>query len=188
MGGSLPPNEVLRGRLDGVLTERLDALRGIDILEAVPLEVRASVPTDEWRLIWSVAVACAGDDGEGLFEVWNEDVLAALDGLWSLRAQLEDLELRILRTARAAGVSWGEIGKRLGMSRQAVWERWNRFVDHEDKRFALVDFSDGRSHVVRGSGDGRRIAVCGKRDAARSRSWLSDSDVDCAQCYEYLRA
>lgn len=34
-----------------------------------------------------------------------------------------------VRTARAAGASWAQIGQTLGMSRQSAWEAHNRWID-----------------------------------------------------------
>src|SRR5918998_4448592 len=34
-----------------------------------------------------------------------------------------------VRTARAAGASWAEIGQSLGMSRQSAWEAHRRWID-----------------------------------------------------------
>ena len=39
-----------------------------------------------------------------------------------------------VRTARAAGASWAEIGQSLGMSRQSAWEAHRRWIDGQVAR------------------------------------------------------
>ena len=36
-----------------------------------------------------------------------------------------------VRTARAAGASWADIGRSLGMSRQSAWEAHRRWIDEQ---------------------------------------------------------
>jgi hypothetical protein len=48
----------------------------------------------------------------------------ALTDIAFVRKLLDDLELRLVRTAREGGVSWTEIATPLGISRQAAWEKW----------------------------------------------------------------
>jgi hypothetical protein len=43
-----------------------------------------------------------------------------------------------VRTARAAGASWAEIGRALGTSRQAAWEAHRRWIDGQAEQFGRV--------------------------------------------------
>ncbi len=50
--------------------------------------------------------------------------LDALTDIGDLRRSLDEAELAAVRQARTSGVSWAEIATRLGITRQAAWERW----------------------------------------------------------------
>jgi hypothetical protein len=43
-----------------------------------------------------------------------------------------------VRTARAAGASWAEIGRALGTSRQAAWEAHQKWIDGQADRHGRV--------------------------------------------------
>lgn len=43
-----------------------------------------------------------------------------------------------VRSARAAGASWAEIGTALGTSRQAAWETHQRWIDGQAQRYGTV--------------------------------------------------
>ncbi len=43
-----------------------------------------------------------------------------------------------VRTARAAGASWADIGHALGTSRQAAWEAHQRWIDGQAEQFGRV--------------------------------------------------
>lgn len=68
--------------------------------------------------------------------------LDALDDVGTLRRLLDSAELEAVRCAREAGHSWAEIATRLGISRQAAWERWRELdeapTEDEDPAVALV--------------------------------------------------
>jgi hypothetical protein len=49
---------------------------------------------------------------------------AALSDVAFVRQLLDELETRLVRTAREGGVAWSEIAAPLGVSRQTAWERW----------------------------------------------------------------
>lgn len=53
-----------------------------------------------------------------------EDLLAELSYLSSLISGREDDRDAKVGAARAAGASWAEIGKALGISKQSAWERY----------------------------------------------------------------
>lgn len=54
------------------------------------------------------------------------DPLQALAATRDLRALLYDWEASLARAASDAGSSWDEIGKTLGVSRQAAWTRFRQ--------------------------------------------------------------
>ncbi len=56
------------------------------------------------------------------------DPLEALRELTRTEAELGALRRRLVAEARAAGVSWDQIGESLGMSRQSAWEYFSRAV------------------------------------------------------------
>jgi hypothetical protein len=49
---------------------------------------------------------------------------AALSDVAFVRQLLDELETRLVRTAREGGVTWSEIAAPLGITRQTAWERW----------------------------------------------------------------
>jgi hypothetical protein len=56
----------------------------------------------------------------------------------------------MVRSARAAGASWTQIGLALGSSKQAAWEAHNRWIDeqtrqHEQNRFEGFDAAEADS-------------------------------------------
>jgi hypothetical protein len=77
------------------------------------------VDREERRLREALARAWAGAGEDG-------DVLAALAATRDLRALLYDWEAHLARAASEAGHSWDEIGKTLGVSRQAAWTRFRQ--------------------------------------------------------------
>ncbi|MGN6608007.1 MAG: PASTA domain-containing protein [Jatrophihabitans sp.] len=52
------------------------------------------------------------------------EALRALTDVGRARRLLDQAELHAVRQARRDGASWAEIATRLGVSRQAAWERW----------------------------------------------------------------
>jgi hypothetical protein len=58
------------------------------------------------------------------------DAAKALDAVQRLRAFVEDAELRAVSEARLAGLSWADIGRHLGQSKQAVWVRYAGYDPH----------------------------------------------------------
>lgn len=65
--------------------------------------------------------AIAGEDVTDL-----PDVLAALEMGRLRRDELDDAQARLVAVAVAAGVSWADLGRLLGVSRQAVQQRYGR--------------------------------------------------------------
>jgi DNA invertase Pin-like site-specific DNA recombinase len=56
---------------------------------------------------------------------YRHELLYTLQCVREVRAKVDRNELETVRKARRAGVSWTEIATSLGVSRQAVWERWH---------------------------------------------------------------
>jgi hypothetical protein len=54
----------------------------------------------------------------------SQDLLKMLGGLVEARRGLELEVSGIVRAARAGGASWGQLGKALGVSAQAVYKRY----------------------------------------------------------------
>lgn len=76
----------------------------------------------------------ARPDIEAAFErEWATHIapLTALDDLERLTAKLHDLQARIedkVRTARAGGASWSQLGQATGISRQGAQQRWGHLA------------------------------------------------------------
>jgi len=56
-------------------------------------------------------------------------VAAALTDVAFVRQLLDGMELNLVHTARARGVSWSEIATPLGLSKQAAWDKWRVDLD-----------------------------------------------------------
>jgi DNA invertase Pin-like site-specific DNA recombinase len=56
---------------------------------------------------------------------WRGELLVTLSSIRHIRQRCDSTELRTVRLAREAGLSWTEIAAVLGVSRQATWERWH---------------------------------------------------------------
>jgi DNA-directed RNA polymerase specialized sigma24 family protein len=65
------------------------------------------------------------DDHELLSVAKGDDVRRALSALGQLRRRVRELEEQVVRQARAEGLTWEEIAKRLDRVRSTVWERYN---------------------------------------------------------------
>jgi len=89
----------------------------------------------------------------------SHDVGSGLETLADLsvvRRQLEHLELRAVRAARAQGRSWAEIATNLGVTRQSAWERWRDLDDESDAVTLVVEDAMRTRRSRRGS---EQIAV-----------------------------
>ncbi len=69
-------------------------------------------------------------EGSGIWEEWQEllhsqepDLMEILRLGAQFQAYFSTIESETLKAARAAGVTWAELGAALGTSRQAVWQR-----------------------------------------------------------------
>ncbi|WP_369745164.1 AsnC family protein [Paenarthrobacter sp. AMU7] len=56
---------------------------------------------------------------------WKAEVATTLRAIQEVRQTCDNTELATVKHARKAGLSWAEIATALGVSRQAVWERWH---------------------------------------------------------------
>lgn len=56
---------------------------------------------------------------------WKAEVATTLRAIQEVRQACDNTELTTVKHARKAGLSWAEIATALGVSRQAVWERWH---------------------------------------------------------------
>ena len=54
---------------------------------------------------------------------------AALKDVAFIRHLLDDMELKLVKVARARGVSWTEIATPLGVTKQSAWEKWRELDD-----------------------------------------------------------
>jgi DNA invertase Pin-like site-specific DNA recombinase len=58
-------------------------------------------------------------------EAWKHEVLLTLTSIQEIRQKCDRTELRAVREARKAGLSWTDIATALGVTRQSAWERWH---------------------------------------------------------------
>jgi hypothetical protein len=56
----------------------------------------------------------------------DEELLDSLPKIQATAAQANEFLQAWVRIARSRGLTWSEVGRALGISRQAAWERFNR--------------------------------------------------------------
>lgn len=56
---------------------------------------------------------------------WKSEILATLSAIGEVRRSCDSTELTTVRYARKAGLSWTEIAKALGVTREEAWKRWH---------------------------------------------------------------
>lgn len=66
-----------------------------------------------------------------------------------------------VRSARAAGASWSQIGEALGTSKQSAWEAHNRWIDDQAEQHRRLEHEGFDAH-----------------DAAAARALAGDADDD----------
>ncbi|BFO17833.1 hypothetical protein SHKM778_42210 [Streptomyces sp. KM77-8] len=89
-------------------------------------------PHEAVRLVaFLLSGAALPEDGEP--EVDRADITAALSLVPRARAEMDELELGLLRMARGRGMTWPEIAFGLGLrSPQAARQRYERLTDRTD--------------------------------------------------------
>ena len=81
-----------------------------------------------------------------------------LDSGWIVRKAVAGRQLTV-RTARATGVSWAQIGQALDTTRQAAWEAHTRWIDAQvdrrnpERRLGFDDDDAARARSLAGSPD-----------------------------------
>ncbi|MCP1411921.1 hypothetical protein [Paenarthrobacter sp. A20] len=78
-----------------------------------------------------------------------------LTAIQQVRQACDLTELRTVRYARKAGLSWAEIATALGVTRQAAWERWHEVDETLPKNDAWGPFSLNDEVPERFLGTGR---------------------------------
>jgi DNA invertase Pin-like site-specific DNA recombinase len=58
-------------------------------------------------------------------EWWKQSLTGTLRCVREIRQKCDATELRTVKLAREAGMSWTEIATALGVTRQSAWERWH---------------------------------------------------------------
>ena len=56
---------------------------------------------------------------------WRSDPLKVIAGIREGSRSLDRWQRKAVKAARKQGMSWGEIGSALGVSRQGAWERFS---------------------------------------------------------------
>ena len=65
-------------------------------------------------------------------EWWKQHLNGTLQAVRTIRQKCDATELRTVRHAREAGMSWTEIATALGVTRQSAWEHWHE-LDGDEK-------------------------------------------------------
>lgn len=76
---------------------------------------------------------------EGQTSEYGDDALAPLADAAVIRDWIEREIPRLVETARDGGASWDQIGETLGVTRQAVWERYGSGGWNKGLKEARVD-------------------------------------------------
>jgi hypothetical protein len=94
----------------------------------------------------------APDDGRGAWKRlgrWLADdtddpgnALRALSDIGRVRHTLDQAELRAVKQARRHRASWAEIATRLGVTRQAAWEKWRDLDAEPESEKSIKDESE----------------------------------------------
>jgi len=70
-------------------------------------------------------------------EQWRQEVLITLSSVKQIREKCDLTEVRTVREARKAGLSWTEIAGALGVTRQSAWERLHELDETLDRNDSL---------------------------------------------------
>ncbi|MFI1993230.1 hypothetical protein [Actinoplanes sp. NPDC020271] len=99
-----------------------------DDLELQHTLVTATHRYDDLRMREALAAMSPGDDGTALSPAETLEMLALSEVV--IRKAGYGRQATV-RSARAAGVSWTQIGAALGTSKQAAWEAHQRWIDEQ---------------------------------------------------------
>ncbi len=91
----------------------------------------------------------AGDGGPPLSRDEALELLALGEGIARMAAYGRQLDVR---SARAAGASWSQIGDALGTTKQAAWEAHTRWIETQSAlhdRLPTEGFDDGEASAAR---------------------------------------
>jgi hypothetical protein len=80
------------------------------------LETTERIDGDEGKVHVKVTLGISGD--------WRADPLKAISGVTEGIKSLDGTLAEAVHHARKQGITWEEIGKALGVSRQSAWERF----------------------------------------------------------------
>jgi hypothetical protein len=113
-------------------------------LESQHTLATAVARSNELRLQDALAPGAAGpngDDPAGSAPLSSHEALELLAlGEVIARKAAYGRQLTV-RTARAAGASWAQIGAALGMSKQSAWESHSRWIDQQASQHGRVGYS-----------------------------------------------
>jgi predicted transcriptional regulator len=62
----------------------------------------------------------------------QREVAYTLTCIQEVRTKIDQNELRTVKIAREAGLSWTEIATALGIARQSAWEKWHEIDEARD--------------------------------------------------------
>ncbi len=75
------------------------------------------------------APAQADDDTLPWDRMTDAEILSTIPAISQTAAQVDEFLVEWIELARSRKLSWTQIGKSLGVSKQAVWERFSQRVD-----------------------------------------------------------
>jgi hypothetical protein len=110
----------------------------VDPDELEPRHTLATATTRYDALRMRDAIAAMGDGGEPPLEREETLELLALSEVLIRKAGYG--RQAMVRSARAAGASWTQIGTALGSSKQAAWEAHQRWIDDQSRQHARTGY------------------------------------------------
>jgi hypothetical protein len=93
--------------------------------------------SDEGRSAWKRLGRWIDDDTDD-----PGNALRALSDIGRVRHTLDQAELRAVKRARRERASWAEIATRLGVTRQAAWEKWRDLDAETDSEKSTTDSAE----------------------------------------------
>ncbi len=93
--------------------------------------------------------AMTGDDPQGPARLSKDEALELL-ALGEVIARKAGYGRQLaVRSARAAGASWSQIGEALGTTKQSAWEAHSRWIDKQAAQHGHVGFDDHEAAAAR---------------------------------------